>query len=734
MLARLRSVRNSLAWRVIAVLLLLVTLSIAVMAGLGYDRLYQVTEENASIRIDRAGRAAVNLFVHANDGDFAARHDEAHRPVALTLRAGDPDTVLRYSDAYDALLAQIGQTNQGAANLFRFNAETAAFDRFATTFRRPDGSMPPPMSISEGHPAYASLAANRPFIGQVPVMERMRLAYLTPIETPGGEVAGALAVDVGWADTLLAARKSLQIELFGYAALILVLFAALGVVVTQREMQPLREMAAFANAVASETDDAKAPYLDRRDEVGALAQGLGRVARLQDELQFLAYTDPLTGKGNRARYFADLTGLIGTSVAKGQSLAVMHLDIKHFARINDAFGQSAGDSVLRHVAAQISQTFDPSARIARLGGDVFSILLENPSEPETLGEICQGLVERLCEPVVLPHGEIHAQPSIGIALVPKDAMTAEEAHRSVTLALRKAKDEDVAGFSFFCPRLNEAAQRAYRLEKLLREALEQDALDIHFQPQIDPQTGALFGLEALARWNHPIEGLVSPAEFIPIAEKTGLIVELGNWMLDASCRQARLWQELGLGFNHVSVNVSPIQLWQKNFVQHVTDCLRKHGLDGRHLCLEVTESVFVDQDEARIGRSFNELKALRVVVALDDFGSGYASLGYLNRLPFDLLKIDRYFVSRADRDPQKAKLLQGMVGLGKSLGMTIVAEGAEEEGEVRLLTSLGCDAVQGFYFARPVPAESLRMTLDSIADLPRKSEKTSGKVAMLRKV
>lgn len=721
MISGLLQLRDSFTARITAVMIVLVTLSIVVMAGLSYWKLHTVTGDNASARIDRAARTAASILQHAQADTFQIIRSSDGRPLAITIIPDNAVDVLRTTAQYDEILTEIGMNNEGAANLFSFDAASQTFSRFATTFRTPSGAMPPPMQFDRSHPAFANLSNGHAFVGAVPVMGRNRLAYLTPI-IARGQVAGALAVDVGWVDDLIVARTQLQTLLLLSALGVLAVVGALGAVIISREMNPLRAIARFANhVIADKTEptaaEGQSSTKQRKDEVGLMAQGISRVAQLQGNLEYMAYTDPLTGKGNRARHFADLEKAVNETRIGTRGWALLHIDIKRFSKINDAYGPAAGDKVLRYVAAQITLTFGAKAKVARTGGDDFSVLLRTKDSSAVVSLLCKDLVDRLSVPYWLPQGEIHVQASIGIAMLPKDGDTAEMANRHADLARRSAKSDDTLGFVFFSQSMRDASERLIDLEAMLREALENGDLAAYYQPQICAGSHKLMGLEALARWEHPTEGFISPCEFIPIAEKTGLIVELGNWMLNESCRQARIWLEEGRDFNHVSVNVSPIQLWQHGFVQRVENCLKNHNLAGKHLCLEVTESLFVDQDESQIAAVMADLRALDISLSLDDFGAGYSSLGYLNRLPFDQLKIDRYFVSNAHLDPGKAKLLKGMVSLGKGLGLTIIAEGAELAEEIALIKEIGCDAVQGFYFSRPVPADELDMALDLIAEM-----------------
>ncbi|MTI45123.1 diguanylate cyclase/phosphodiesterase [Roseibium hamelinense] len=707
---------NSLVFRVTAILVTVVTLSIVLISSLGYLELYNTAEEHASIRVDRAGRTAATALYHAYSGQFEIERDDNGRPVRIRLTESTQADILSYTDAYDRLLADIGQANQGAANLFRYNEQTRHFDRFATTFRKPDGSLPPPMSITGDHPAYSDLANGVMHVGEVPVMGRQRLAYLTPIVTAENGLAGALAVDVGWADDLKLAEETLQNKVLTVSALILALAGVTGIVMMRREMHRIRRLAGYANAVAAGEDPGDVPYTKRGDDVGHLAQGLAKVIDLREKLETLAFTDPVTGCGNRAKYLHDLTAAVDRAKI-GERTALVHMDIDGFAKVNDAFGQQLGDRVLEQTSKRLKQGFGPHAKIARLSGDDFCILLPLGHDESQAARRVNHALDLLSQPIVLPEAEVYVEPAMGITLLPDDGPDADTAHRKTCLALRAAKSELSPRFSFFSEHLNARAQRELALEGMLRDALRTGALTLHYQPQVCLRRMCLKGFEALARWPQKDGGYIPPSDFIPIAEKTGLIVELGNWVLDQSCRQAKEWRDEGLSFDYVSVNVSPIQIWQPNFEHIVQASLSAHDLPPNCLVLEVTENVFVGHDENRVLDVLRRIRELGVLLSLDDFGSGYSSLSYLNRLPFGQLKIDRAFVAGIDLDVNKVKLLKGMVNLAHTLGLKVIAEGAEEAPEVSIVRELGCDGIQGFYFGRPAPAEEIRSLMDNIVTL-----------------
>jgi diguanylate cyclase (GGDEF)-like protein len=703
------------AARITALVIAFTSLTIAIMAGLGYAKLYGVTEQNASIRIDRASRAAASILSHAIDGEFEIIRNDEGRPQAIRIASGTPDSALNFRQQHDEVLAEIGAANQGAANLFRLNPQTNGFDRFATTFRKPDGSMPPAMSISQGHPAWSNLFANKPHVGEVPVMNRLRLAYLTPIQAPDGTVAGALAVDVGWVDDLIVARNELTRQIAGGAIGITLLVIIMGTLWMRSEMKPLRVLSGVANRVASGEHITDMPYRDRTDEVGALSMGLSRVAELQKRLSVLAYTDELTGIGNRARYLADLEEHVKNSLSGESRSFLLHIDLDKFKETNDAFGQSAGDALMRIIADILKDSACENSAIARLSGDQFTLLCNYDGDQENIYTLAKNILSKVSKPHILRQGEVQITASIGIVTMPLDAKSLDEAHLNADLSLRQAKANGGNCMVMYNKSMNTDLQNQLQMERYLREAIEARDFHVHYQPQIDPTDNSLQGLEALARWQHDELGYVGPDQFIPIAESTGLIVDLGAIIMDKTCRQVRAWLDEGFDFKHVSINVSPVQLWQTDFVQQFHNALLKYDIDGKYICLEVTESVFIDHSEGRVNEIFQAIQNLGVRLSLDDFGSGYSSLGYLNRLQFDQFKIDRSFVTGVDKDPNKFSLLAGIVGLGRGLDLEIVCEGAETEGEVMAISSIGCRSIQGFYFAKPAPAEQIGHVVSDLA-------------------
>ncbi|WP_407167427.1 EAL domain-containing protein [Bradyrhizobium sp. ORS 111] len=439
------------------------------------------------------------------------------------------------------------------------------------------------------------------------------------------------------------------------------------------------------------------------------------------QLETLAYTDPLTGLANRALFKRQLGALIEGCTLEGRGGALLLIDLDRFKEVNDSLGHAAGDELLIRVAGALRLELGPRAFIARLGGDEFAVLVEGCGMSDVaLTGLADRIIARLSGPVDLTEGEAFIGATVGIARLPEHGGAAETAMRNADLALYMAKEAGRGRAQLFEPVHAQAVDQRLDLGRHLRHAVEAGALTAHYQPQVDLRTGRVTGFEALLRWTHPERGPISPTEFIPIAESSGLIVDLGLWVLREACRQGRAWLDAGLPPRSVSVNVSPAQVWSMDFETAVSAVLAETGLPAELLCLELTESLFVDHTEQRISRTLTALSGLGVRLALDDFGSGYSSLGYLTRLPFDRLKVDRAFVDGVSTAPEKRKLLGGIIALSRGLGMKVVAEGAELPAEVDVLGELDCDLVQGFVFSPPVVPDEALLVAASIERAARR--------------
>ncbi len=440
---------------------------------------------------------------------------------------------------------------------------------------------------------------------------------------------------------------------------------------------------------------------------------------LQDQLVHEAYHDALTQLANRALFRERVADALRRR-GEGDEVTVLFLDLDGFKEVNDSLGHLAGDQLLVQVADRLRASVRDGDLVARFGGDEFAVLIESPAGSEDAAteaeQVAQRIIEVLEEPFASESRDIHVQASIGLAaagLLAAEFDLAEQLMRNADLAMYKAKSAGGSCAASYDPEMLSGLVERLQLEADLRVALERGQLHLHYQPTIDLATSEVIGFEALARWQHPERGLITPGEFIPIAEATGLIVPLGRWVLHEACRQAVEWSRAGDGRTvKMAVNVSVRQFDRSDLVEVVAGILAETGMPADQLCLEMTESVLMTDTDGNLEQLLR-LKALGVTLAIDDFGTGYSSLAYLRRFPVDTLKIDRSFVERLGAVTDDTALADTIVQLGKSLGMATVAEGIEEFGQLAALREMGCHFAQGFYFSRPVPAaDAGRLLLD----------------------
>jgi diguanylate cyclase (GGDEF)-like protein len=385
------------------------------------------------------------------------------------------------------------------------------------------------------------------------------------------------------------------------------------------------------------------------------------------------------------------------------------LDLDHFKMINDSLGHNIGDRLLKAVAARLQELFGPGITLARLGGDEFAVLAESCPQPVQAAALAQRILDALKEPFCIDGHELFINASIGISLFPSDALSAEQLLRNADAALFKAKGSGRNGYALYTEELTAHAQQRVEIAFELRRALEQQELRVYYQPVHDLKTSRLIGVEALVRWQHPQRGLVSPAEFIPIAERTGLIAEIDAWVMQQACRQMCEWQQAGVVLSFVAVNVSSRLFARRELYQQVAQVLRDTGLDPAYLELEVTESAVMDDPEVAL-EQMHRLRELGIRLAIDDFGTGYSSLLRLKRLPVQKLKIDQGFVAGLPWDEDDAAIVRVIIALARSMGMQVHAEGIEQAEQAVFLLEQACDLGQGYWFGRPVPATEIDWT------------------------
>lgn len=437
---------------------------------------------------------------------------------------------------------------------------------------------------------------------------------------------------------------------------------------------------------------------------------IGDIHQRDASLRKLAYFDPLTGLPNRANFQRKLEELFQDGNLKPSAFFVF--DIDNFHAINDALGHGIGDALLMDVAARLHSEIPEGSSIARLGGDEFVVYIPNINDVTEAQNALAKLQATLYTPLKLLGHEIHVSAACGAVLAPQNAADPSQVQRQLDLALHDAKKSGVGRVAFFRKELIDVLTQEAELVKGLRNALAENQITAYFQPVVNLNTGYVEGFEALARWNDPVKGFIPPAQFIPAAEKSGLISTLGTQILKVACKQAKLWKDAGRPDWTVAVNVSAAQIMQAGFIEQVREILEETQVPPHLLCLELTESLFVGKSMAFVQNMLREFRILGIKTALDDFGTGYSSLSYLEHLPFDKLKIDRAFVHNAQEGTKNTELLKGIINLAHGLGMIVVAEGAETQVELDMLRKLKADFVQGYVIAKPMPAEQATIAAD----------------------
>lgn len=424
------------------------------------------------------------------------------------------------------------------------------------------------------------------------------------------------------------------------------------------------------------------------------------------EIEHLAYHDALTGLPNRPLFIDRLIVAIAQAHRSNQKIAVFFLDLDRFKEINDSLGHSTGDQLLRSVAERIRRCIREGDTVARFGGDEFTLLIPNVEKIEDAAKIAQKIIDTLKIPFMIHERELFATTSIGISLYPSDGADAETLVRNADAAMYRAKESGRDRYQIYAPAMNARALERLALENMLRRALSNRELLLHYQPLIDMRTERVVGFEALARWRHPELGLLLPAHFISTAETSGLIVPIGQWVLQEACRQVKSWQRK-LGKNLiVAVNLSARQFSQPDLIDQIRAVLHETNFDPTCLELEITESSAMHNAENTI-HMLRELKRLGVRIAMDDFGTGYSSLNYLKRFPIDTLKLDQSFVKDVMDDPVAAAIVSSVIALSHDLELAVVAEGVETAEQLAFLRNHGCDRIQGFFYSKPLAEDEV---------------------------
>jgi diguanylate cyclase (GGDEF)-like protein/PAS domain S-box-containing protein len=449
-----------------------------------------------------------------------------------------------------------------------------------------------------------------------------------------------------------------------------------------------------------------------RDEAGeprfvqGIMSNVTQKKRSEERLHHLAFHDPLTGLPNRRLFVDHLGHALKLTRRQGNRVAVLFMDLDQFKVVNDSLGHNMGDLLLMVVAQRLGRCLRPEDTLARFGGDEFVVLLEVVDDPAEAVRVAERITQELRRPFVLEERQLYATASIGVSVGHARTHSPEGLLREADTAMYRAKAEG-SGYEVFDPAMHDRAVTRLELENDLRRAIEEDEFVVHYQPLVNLQTGELWGMEALVRWEHPERGLLGPDEFVPVAEESGLVVPMGELVLEEACRRAVQWQEefpltppLAM-----SVNLSGRQLRRPDLHEVIGRALAETGLPASSLGLDITETVYIGALEANTA-ALDRLRASGIRVSLDDFGSGYSSLSYLKRLPTNILKIDRSFTKGLGLEVEDTAIVQTVVDLAHILGMEVVAEGVEIEEQETLLREMGCDFGQGFYFSKPLPPEA----------------------------
>jgi predicted signal transduction protein with EAL and GGDEF domain len=454
--------------------------------------------------------------------------------------------------------------------------------------------------------------------------------------------------------------------------------------------------------------------------------------RQEDRLRYLAYYDPLTSLPNRRSFNEQLNRILKRSQRRNSNAALMFIDLDHFKRINDSIGHGRGDRLLVEIAKRLTLELreddainyfadsdaedgdddSGSTEIARLGGDEFTVVLSDVENTTHVERVAKRILNTLSEPIALQSHNPVVTPSIGIAIFPHDGKDPDTLVRNADTAMYVAKAEGRACYRFYDEEMNSRAVEQLKMEEELRDAMRNHQLELRYQPQVDCKTGEVVSMEALVRWKHPVRGMVSPMEFIPVAERTGQIIELGEWVMGEVARHCLYWDSLGLKAFCICVNISPLQFNQGDLPQWIGEFLKKAKLSPERLELELTESAIMTDAETNIAK-LRELKDVGLKLAVDDFGTGYSSLSYLKRFPIDTLKIDQSFVADLDT-ADGAAIVDAIIALAKTLNLRVIAEGIEQEQQLHYLVDKECDLLQGYYFARPIYPEDVPAMLREV--------------------
>ena len=435
-----------------------------------------------------------------------------------------------------------------------------------------------------------------------------------------------------------------------------------------------------------------------------------KVGDMEKHLEYLSHFDTLTDLPNRSLFLDRVEQYITSARRYGYFMAVIFVGLDRFKRLNQSYGHIVGDLALKEIAKRLGSCIRDSDTMGRMSGDEFALILSKIAKEEDAAIVANKVLNIMREVFVIDGREVSLTGSVGISLFPADGKDAETLTRNASTAMRKVKDTDGDAYNFFTAAMNDMVSKRLTLEGSLRKALERNEMHVFYQPQFDVKTKKVIGMEALIRWIHPEHGMISPLNFIPLAEETGLIVPIGEWVLRTACAQNQAWMDAGFSPMRVGVNLSMRQFKEKDMIDMVRRALKDSGLSSKHLELELTEGTAMHDADGTIA-VINDLKSSGINVSIDDFGTGYSSLSYLKNLPINTLKIDQSFIKNMAENRNDTAIVKAIINMAHSLTLNVIAEGVETGQHLDILGQLGCDEVQGFFFSKPLPVAEFEKLL-----------------------
>lgn len=701
--------KKSLLFKIIIVFLGGIMLSYCVGALVGWSMFVEAAKEqwNNQARVNTQIASATLRNIYTYVVIETDRSGQVER-IVTTQPIGDDDSILYTGFNPTDVLALVTAQTKNDTWLLRYDRDAGRFMDVAASSGHPSEDEP---FVAPDEPLFATEGSLGRFAtGFATIGGRKHYIGLLPIVSPNGDVLGVVAVSIGKASSLNRAQDELIRNSLVMLLAILALTGVLATVMAKRLFKPVPALVQATLQIAGEVTDKVTPFQGRSDEIGDMARAIealreavverARLREIRDmavKLEHMAHHDALTGLGNRTLLMNTLNEALET-IAESAGFNVLLLDLDRFKVVNDTLGHACGDLLLTTTAERITTVLGPGDLAARLGGDEFAIVqrVARDAEAEARG-LAARLLETISSGFLLEDHEVVVGTSIGIACAPLHGVTASQLLQNADLALYRAKAAGRGTSIVFEEGMDMIVQDQHALEMDLKFALQRDEFELHYQPFVNIASNIVCGFEALVRWRHPQLGLISPDRFIPLAEETGIIVALGEWVLRRATEDAVAWPPR----IRLAVNLSPVQLRHGSIIKTVADALEATGLPASRLELEVTESVMLAGAESR--QALETLRAMGISIVLDDFGTGYASLSYLADMSFSKIKIDRGFVADMPTHATSRAIVGAITNLARELDMEVTAEGVETEEQLIILKAAGCTNAQGYYFARPKP-------------------------------